>query len=83
MATKRMYVWYELPSLRDYSDGIMTVIASSKEQAIKLAADEFTGPVHAGTPAAQLERRSKFLAELMAHAPEVISTGAAYRMGGS
>ena len=83
MATKRMYVWYELPSLRDYSDGIMTVIASSKDQAIKLAADAFTGSARGERTAAQLERRSKFLEELMAHEPEVISTGAAYRMGGS
>ena len=80
MATKRMYVWYELPSLRDYSDGIMAVIASSKEQAIKLAAAEFTGT---GGNAAQLARRSKFLEELLAHEPEVISTGAAYKMGGA
>jgi hypothetical protein len=78
-----MYVWYELPSLRDYSDGIMTVIASSKDQAIELAADAFTGRVGKNTNAAQLERRTKFLAELMAHDPEVISTGAAYKMGGS
>lgn len=78
-----MYVWYELPSLRDYSDGIMAVIASSKEQAIKLAADEFTGKAGKAYTEAQLERRTKFLAELMAHEPEVISTGAAYRMGGS
>jgi len=83
MASKRMYVWYELPSLRDYSDGIMAVIASSKDQAIALAADEFTGRVGKNTNAAQLERRTKFLGELMAHDPEVISTGAAYRMGGS
>lgn len=82
-ASKRMYVWYELPSLRDYSAGIMAVIASSKEQAIKLAADEFAGRLSSTTTAAQLERRTKFLAELMAHEPEVIATGAAYRMGGS
>jgi hypothetical protein len=79
-ATKRMYVWYELPSLRDYSEGLMCVIASSKEQAIKLAADQFTG---SGRHPDQLERRAKFLAELMAHDPEVISTGVAYRMGGA
>jgi len=80
MAAKRMYVWYELPSLRNYSDGIMSVIASSKEQAIKLAAAEFTGT---GGNAAQLERRAKFIEELMAHEPEVISTGAAYLIGGA
>lgn len=81
MATKRMYVWYELPSLRDYSEGLMCVIASSKEQAIKLAVDQFAGS--ARDNAYQLDRRAKFLAELMAHEPEVISTGAAYRMGGA
>jgi hypothetical protein len=80
-ATKRMYVWYELPSLRDYSDGLMCVIASSKDQAIKLAADQFCGR---GAPnSAQLERRTKFLAELMGHEPEVVSVGAVYKRGGS
>ena len=78
MATKRMYVWYELPSLRDYSDGIMAVIASSKEQAIRLAADQF-----AGTHPSQAKRHADFLVELRAHEPEVITTGVAYRMGGS
>lgn len=80
MATKRMYVWYELPSLRDYSDGIMAVIASSKEQAIRLAADQF-----AGTSSAPgiVKRHADFLVELHAHEPEIITTGAAYKMGGS
>ena len=78
-----MYVWYELPSLRDYSDGIMVVIATSKDRAIKLAADNFNGAVSKNTTPAQLERRTKFLAELMAEEPEVISTGAVHKMGGA
>jgi len=78
-----MYVWYELPSLRDYSEGLMCVIASSKEQAIKLAADQFAGAVRKDDSPYKLEKRSKFLVELMAYEPEVISTGAAYKMGGA
>ena len=78
MATKRMYVWYELPSLRNYSDGIMAVIASSKEQAIRLAADQF-----AGTHPSLAKRHADFLVELRAQEPEVITTGAAYLIGGA
>jgi hypothetical protein len=73
-----MYVWTDLPSLRDYSDGLMSVIASSKEEAIRLAADQFIGkaPTNVG-------RHAAFLLELRTHKPEVISTGAAYKLGGS
>jgi hypothetical protein len=73
-----MYVWHELPSLRDYSDGLMCVIASSKEQAIRLAADQFIG-----TAPALVARHADFVVELRAHDPEVISTGAAYKLGGA
>lgn len=73
-----MYVWNELPSLRDYSDGLMTVIASSKEEAIRLAADQFIGKAPTN-----VERHAAFVLELRTHEPEVISTGAAYKMGGS
>ena len=83
MATKRMYVWYSLPSLRDYSDGIMVVIATSKDRAIRLAVDNYAGPLSKTSNAWQLERRSKILTELLAEEPEVISTGAVHMTGGS
>jgi len=77
MAAKRMYVWHELPSLRDYTEGLMAVIASSKEQAIRLAADQFIGK-HPNLA----KRHADFIMELRTLEPEVISTGAAYTRGG-
>jgi hypothetical protein len=73
-----MYVWTDLPSLRDYGDGLMSVIASSKEEAIRLAADQYIG-----NAPSNVERHVAFMLELRTHEPEVISTGAVYKFGGS
>jgi hypothetical protein len=72
-----MYVWRQLSALRDYADGLLCVIATSKAEAIEIAAD-----------AVFARDRPTLLAELARHAAsndedvyEVIERGAAILRG--
>lgn len=59
--TKRMFVWRTLPSLRDYADGMLCVIATSQSSAIDQAVNYFCGKATDENK----DRRAKVLAELM------------------
>ena len=72
----KMYVWRGLSKFRDYSDGMLCVIAASEEEAIELAVDAVIGQDDDGG-------RALFRNELRVHTPEVIERGVAYTFGGS
>ena len=78
MATSKMYVWRDLSTLADYSNGLLCVIASSTEAALNLAVDAVCG-THPNCTA----KREAFRVELTLNAPEVLTRGVAYVMGGS
>ena len=88
----RMYVWTEVPSLYDYSNGMVCAIARTKKEAIELAVCERHPYVrkHPQRPAAWLKKlntdvdaeRAVFREELIAEDPLVITRGAVHIAGG-
>lgn len=76
----KMFVWNDLPDLADWSNGLLCVIAASKEEAIDLGVDAFCGT---STHVSWKPRRDQFRVQLAAREPEIITRGAAYTLGGS
>lgn len=81
-ARPRMYVWRQLSALRDYADGLLCVIATSKDEAIAIATNVIGWRGHASL------RGRDDLAEVIKHAAstdpdvfEVIERGAAHLRG--
>lgn len=74
---KWMFVWRDLPQLRDYRDGLLCVIAETRAVALALAVDAYCGT----SPGSSRERLD-FLKTLEMREPEVIDRGVAYVMGG-